>query len=189
MHLRAVPRLGGLAIFLGIFIPGLAFLDLSGAYRGILLGAAVATAVGMADDFRGLPWALKLAGQGLAAGIAIHFGVYIDRFSFPVLGVHELPYWFSVVVTVIWIVGMMNVINLLDGMDGLAAGISAIAGATFAILALELGRPEAAVLSAIVAARASASCATTSTPRGSSWGTQARTCSASSSPPSRSRAP
>ena len=151
MHLRAVPRLGGLAIFLGIFIPGLAFLDLSGAYRGILLGAAVATAVGMADDFRGLPWALKLAGQGLAAGIAIHFGVYIDRFSFPVLGVHELPYWFSVVVTVVWIVGMMNVINLLDGMDGLAAGISAIAGATFAILALELGRPEAAVLSAIVA--------------------------------------
>jgi UDP-GlcNAc:undecaprenyl-phosphate GlcNAc-1-phosphate transferase len=151
MHLRAVPRLGGLAIFLGIFIPGLAFLDLSGAYRGILLGAAVATAVGMADDFRGLPWGLKLAGQGLAAGIAIHFGVYIDRFSFPILGVHELPYWFSVVVTLLWIVGMMNVINLLDGMDGLAAGISAIAGATFAILALELGRPEAAVLSAIVA--------------------------------------
>lgn len=151
MHLRAVPRLGGLAIFLGIFIPALAFLDLSGTYRGILLGAAVATAVGMADDFRGLPWAAKLAGQGLAAGIAINFGVYIDRFSFPILGVHELPYWFSVLVTVLWIVGMMNVINLLDGMDGLAAGISAIAGATFAILALDLGRPEAAVLSAIVA--------------------------------------
>jgi UDP-GlcNAc:undecaprenyl-phosphate GlcNAc-1-phosphate transferase len=105
----------------------------------------------MADDFRGLPWAAKLAGQGLAAGIAINFGVYIDRFSFPLVGVHELPYWFAVVVTVFWIVGMMNVINLLDGMDGLAAGISAIAGATFAILALELGRPEAAVLSAIVA--------------------------------------
>jgi UDP-GlcNAc:undecaprenyl-phosphate GlcNAc-1-phosphate transferase len=152
MHLRAVPRLGGLAIFLGIFIPSLAFLDLSDdAYRGILLGAAVATAVGMADDFRGLPWAVKLAGQGAAAGIAIYFGVYIDRFSFPVLGVHELPYWFSVIVTVLWIVGMMNVINLLDGMDGLAAGISAIAGATFAILALELGRPDAAALSAIVA--------------------------------------
>jgi UDP-GlcNAc:undecaprenyl-phosphate GlcNAc-1-phosphate transferase len=46
---------------------------------------------------------------------------------------------------------MMNVVNFLDGMDGLAAGISAIAGATFAVLALSLGRPEAAVLSAIVA--------------------------------------
>ncbi len=151
MHRRAVPRLGGLAIFLGIFISGLAFLDLSGAYRGILLGAAVATAVGMADDFRGLSWWAKLGGQGAAAAIAIHFGVYIDRFSLPLLGVHELPFWFSVLVTVVWIVGMMNVINLLDGMDGLAAGISAIAGVTFAILALELGRPEAAVLSAIVA--------------------------------------
>jgi len=151
MHRRAVPRLGGLAIFLGIFISGLAFLDLSGAYRGILLGAAVATAVGMADDFRGLSWWAKLGGQGAAAAIAIHFGVYIDRFSLPLLGVHELPYWLSVVATVVWIVGMMNVINLLDGMDGLAAGISAIAGATFAVLALSLGRPNAAVLSAIVA--------------------------------------
>ena len=93
MHLRAVPRLGGLAIFLGIFIPALAFLDLTGAYRGILLGAAVATAVGMADDFRGLPGA-QARRPGLAAGIAICFGVYIDRFSFPLLGVHELPYWF-----------------------------------------------------------------------------------------------
>ena len=81
--------------------------------------------------------------------------------------------------TVVWIVGMMNVINLLDGMDGLAAGISAISGATFAILALELGRPEAAVLSAIVAARAWASCGTTSTRPGSSWATRGRTCSAS----------
>jgi UDP-GlcNAc:undecaprenyl-phosphate GlcNAc-1-phosphate transferase len=151
MHLRAVPRLGGLAIFLGIFIPALAFLDLTGVYRGILLGAAVATAVGMVDDFRGLAWWVKLAGQGAAAGIAISFGVYIDRFSFPLLGVHELPYWASVLLTLLWIVGMMNVVNFLDGMDGLAAGISAIAGGTFAVLALSLGRPEAAVLSAIVA--------------------------------------
>jgi UDP-GlcNAc:undecaprenyl-phosphate GlcNAc-1-phosphate transferase len=54
-------------------------------------------------------------------------------------------------VTLVWIVAIMNMVNLLDGMDGLAAGICAIAGSTFAILALSLGRPEAAVLSAIVA--------------------------------------
>jgi UDP-GlcNAc:undecaprenyl-phosphate GlcNAc-1-phosphate transferase len=151
MHLRAVPRLGGLAIFLGIFIPALAFLELTPAYRGILLGAAVATAVGMADDFRGLRWSVKLCGQIASALIAVYFGVTIEHFSFPLLGIHELPDWLSIVATVVWIVGMMNVINLLDGMDGLAAGISAIAGGTFAVLALSLGRPEAAVLSAIVA--------------------------------------
>jgi UDP-GlcNAc:undecaprenyl-phosphate GlcNAc-1-phosphate transferase len=151
MHLRAVPRLGGLAIFLGIFIPALAFLELTPAYRGILLGAAVATAVGMADDFRGLRWWVKLGGQIASALIAVYFGVTIDHFTLPILGVHELPGWLAVVTTVVWIVGMMNIINLLDGMDGLAAGISAIAGGTFAVLALSLGRPEAAVLSAIVA--------------------------------------
>ena len=45
--------LGGLAIFLGILVPALAFLDLSGESRGVLLGAAVATVVGAVDDFRG----------------------------------------------------------------------------------------------------------------------------------------
>src|SRR5207342_1959877 len=100
MHLRAVPRLGGLAIFLGIFIPALAFLELTPAYRGILLGAAVATAVGMADDFRGLPWWVKLGGQIASALIAVYFGVTIEHFSFPLLGIHELPEWLSVVATV-----------------------------------------------------------------------------------------
>jgi UDP-GlcNAc:undecaprenyl-phosphate/decaprenyl-phosphate GlcNAc-1-phosphate transferase len=45
----------------------------------------------------------------------------------------------------------MNMVNFLDGMDGLAAGICAIAGSTFAIIALSLGKPQAAILSAVVA--------------------------------------
>src|SRR5579871_1820562 len=64
-----VPRLGGLALFFGIIVPSLAFLQLDGEMRGILLGAAVATTVGAVDDFRGLRWWEKLAGQTLAASI------------------------------------------------------------------------------------------------------------------------
>src|SRR5499426_1908665 len=60
---RPIPRLGGLAIFLGIIVPSLAFLDLSGEMRGILLGAAVACVVGAIDDFRGLAPLPKLGGQ------------------------------------------------------------------------------------------------------------------------------
>jgi UDP-GlcNAc:undecaprenyl-phosphate/decaprenyl-phosphate GlcNAc-1-phosphate transferase len=151
IHLRPVPRLGGIAIFLGIFVPALAFLALDGPYRGILLGGAVATTLGVIDDFRGLPWWGKLGGQGAAAAIAIGFGVQIDRFTFPVLGVHDLPDWVGVPATFVWIIAIMNMVNFLDGMDGLAAGICAIAGSTFAIIALSLGKPEAAILSAIVA--------------------------------------
>ena len=154
MHLRAVPRLGGVAIFLGIFVPALAFLDLSGAYRGILLGAAVATAVGMVDDFRGLPWWAKLGGQGAAAGIADPLRRLHRPLQLPVPRRARAARTGSpCVVTFIWIIAMMNMVNLLDGMDGLAAGICAIAGRTFAVLALSLGRPEAAVLSAIVCRR------------------------------------
>jgi UDP-GlcNAc:undecaprenyl-phosphate GlcNAc-1-phosphate transferase len=44
----------------------------------------------------------------------------------------------------------MNMVNFLDGLDGLAAGVAAIAGLTFAVIALSLAKPEAAILSAIV---------------------------------------
>ena len=151
LNKRPIPRLGGLAIFLGILVPSLAFLDLSGEMRGIMLGAAVACVVGAVDDFRGLAPLPKLAGQVTAAVIPCAFGVWIDHFTFPFLGVADLPAWVGMPLTVFWIVAVMNMVNFLDGMDGLAAGVCAIAGLTFATLALSLGKIDAAVLSAVVA--------------------------------------
>src|ERR671936_464365 len=78
---RAVPRLGGLALFLGIFVPALAFLDLGGEMRGLLLGAAVATTVGAVDDFRGLRWWEKLGGQIVAAAIPTRLRIWVHRFT------------------------------------------------------------------------------------------------------------
>ena len=147
---RAVPRLGGLALFLGIFVPALAFLDLGRETRGLLLGAAVATTVGAIDDFRGLRWWEKLGGQVVAASIAAGLGIWVHRFTFPVVGIHQLPEWVGVPLTVVWIVGIMNMVNFLDGLDGLAAGVAAIAGLTFSVIALSLGKVDAAILSAIV---------------------------------------
>src|SRR5437764_5525707 len=113
---RAVPRLGGLALFLGIFVPALAFLDLGRETRGLLLGAAVATTVGAIDDSRGLRWFEKLGGQVAAAGIATGFGIWIDRFTFPFLGIQELSAWVGVPLTIVWIVAIMNMVNFLDGL-------------------------------------------------------------------------
>ena len=151
VHIRPVPRLGGIALLLGIFVPALAFLPVDGPYRGILLGAAVATTVGAVDDVRGLPWWAKLGGQLSAAAIAVGFGVGVDRLTFPLLGSQELPEWVGVPATMLWILAIMNMVNFLDGMDGLAAGICAIAGSTFALIGLSLGDPNAALLSSIVA--------------------------------------
>jgi UDP-GlcNAc:undecaprenyl-phosphate/decaprenyl-phosphate GlcNAc-1-phosphate transferase len=146
----SVPRLGGLAIFLGVLVPSLAFLPLGGDLRGVVLGAAVATTVGAIDDFRGLNWWQKLGGQVLAAAIPTTFGVWVQTFTFPVVGVQTLPVWVGVPLTVIGIVAVMNMVNFLDGLDGLAAGVCAIAGFTFSVIELSLGRTGAAVLAAIV---------------------------------------
>jgi UDP-GlcNAc:undecaprenyl-phosphate GlcNAc-1-phosphate transferase len=151
LHRRPIPRLGGLAIFFGILVPSLAFLDLSSESRGVLLGMTVATLVGAVDDFRGLAPLAKLAGQVLAAAIPTMFGVWVDHLTVPLLGVVDLPVWLGVSLSIVFIVAVMNMVNFLDGLDGLAAGVCAIAGVTYAILALSLGRPDAAILSAIVA--------------------------------------
>jgi UDP-GlcNAc:undecaprenyl-phosphate GlcNAc-1-phosphate transferase len=145
-----IPRFGGLALFLGIFVPSLAFLPLGGGLRGVLLGAAVATTIGAIDDFRGLTWWQKLGGQGLAAAIPTGFGVWVQSFTFPVVGVHALPSSVGVPLTVVGIVAVMNMVNFLDGLDGLAAGVCAISGATFCVIELDYGRIGAAVLAAIV---------------------------------------
>src|SRR3954463_1671534 len=145
-----VPRLGGIALFLGVLVPAVAFLPVAGGTRGIIVGAAVATTVGAIDDFRHLRWFEKLSGQVLAAAIPVGFGVYVQRFTFPVVGVHQVPAWLGVPLTVIGIVAVMNMVNFLDGLDGLAAGVCAIAGATFCVIELDLGRIGPAVLAAIV---------------------------------------
>src|SRR5438105_8598864 len=151
LNRQPVPRLGGLALFFGIFVPALAFLDLTHEARGLLLGAAVATLVGAIDDFRGLAWWQKLFRRIAAAAIPVGFGIWVHRFTFPIVGIHVLPKWIGMPLSVVWIVAIMNMLNFLDGLDGLAAGVSAISAFTFALIALSLPRPEidAAILSAI----------------------------------------
>jgi UDP-GlcNAc:undecaprenyl-phosphate/decaprenyl-phosphate GlcNAc-1-phosphate transferase len=150
VHRIPVPRLGGLAIFFGIIVPSLAFLDLNRSVRGLLVGAAIATAVGAVDDIRGLRWWEKLGGQVLAAATLPIFGIWVDHFTFPFLGVYDLPIWVGAPLTMLWVVAVMNMVNFLDGLDGLAAGVCAIAGGTFALIALSLGKPTAAAFSAII---------------------------------------
>jgi UDP-GlcNAc:undecaprenyl-phosphate GlcNAc-1-phosphate transferase len=89
-------------------------------------------------------------GQIAAASIPVGFGIWIDHFTLPVVGVHSISGWVGKPLTVLWIVAIMNMVNFLDGLDGLAAGVCAIAGGTFSMIALSLQQTNAAIVSAVV---------------------------------------
>jgi UDP-GlcNAc:undecaprenyl-phosphate GlcNAc-1-phosphate transferase len=148
VHALPTPTLGGLALFVGIYGSGVvavlvgelgfrdAFTQTSQAL-GIAAGGLVIFALGVVDDLRALPAPVKLAGQVFAAGILFLSGVKMQSLLLPG-GFYSLSEDVSVLVTVVWIVAMINAVNLVDGLDGLAAGIVAIAGASFFVYTFEI---------------------------------------------------
>ena len=150
VHAKPVPRIGGLAIVAGILVPAAIFVDLDGAYLGIVIGTLCVAALGLVDDLRGLKPSVKLAGVALLALVPVAgYELTIDHVTLPFVGDHDLG-WVGYPLAVIWIAGVANLVNLIDGMDALAGGIVAIAAAAFALLAASFGRMEAAALAAIV---------------------------------------
>lgn len=151
IHEDPVPRLGGLAIFFGFIIPALLFLELTDQMKGVLVGASIITLFGAVDDLRGTTPPVKFAGQFIAAGCLIFYGIRIDYFTLPYLGTIDIDPALAIPLTLLWVVTLINIVNFIDGMDGLAAGVCTIAASTFAVIAISLGRPGAGILAAILA--------------------------------------
>jgi UDP-GlcNAc:undecaprenyl-phosphate/decaprenyl-phosphate GlcNAc-1-phosphate transferase len=149
LHDRAMPRLGGVAIFIAALVAGLLSLSPGVETRGILAGAAAAALVGALDDTFDLPAAPKLAGQLVAAAIPVLSNVRVENVTLPFLGPLDFGPLLGGALTLVGIVAVMNVVNFTDGVDGLAAGVCAIAALTFAAIALSLGRLDAGVLAAL----------------------------------------
>jgi UDP-GlcNAc:undecaprenyl-phosphate/decaprenyl-phosphate GlcNAc-1-phosphate transferase len=150
LHDVPTPKLGGLAILVAIVGAGLIWLPWNGDTRAILGGAVVITLVGAVDDLVDLHALPKLLGQIGAALIPVLAGVRIDSTTLPFVGGFDLG-WVAYPATVIGIVAIINMINFIDGVDGLAAGVCAISGVSFAVIALSLDRNEAGVLAALTA--------------------------------------
>lgn len=149
VHSKIMPRLGGLAIFVGV----LAGYFVGGLYNekitGISVGALIIVLTGILDDKYELSAKYKLLGQLLAAAAVVGSGLTVDHLTIPFVGTFDLGLW-TYPVTVFWIVAITNAINLIDGLDGLSAGISAIVIATIAFMAGVAGKPLILMLSLIL---------------------------------------
>ena len=149
---RATPRLGGLALLAAVLVAALVFLPVDEPrWRAILAAAALITAVGAVDDVRTLPPGVKLAGQFAAALLLVTNGVRVTAVTLPLLGRLDLGVDLGSALTALGLIAVMNVVNFSDGVDGLASGVCAISGLSFSIIAFDLGRDDAAILSAVVA--------------------------------------
>jgi UDP-GlcNAc:undecaprenyl-phosphate GlcNAc-1-phosphate transferase len=141
INVLPIPRMGGLAIFFGFVVSALLVVNMSTPVMGLLLGAVIIAVMGALDDILSLnPW-IKLAGQILAALVAIRCGIVFDAISNPGFldaGTTINIGWLSIPLTVLWIVLCTNAVNLIDGLDGLAVGVSAISSASMMIVSLLL---------------------------------------------------
>ncbi len=153
MHKVPIPRLGGLAIFIGFMVSVLILGNVrgNGQMQSILLGSVIIVVLGVVDDIMALPAMLKFVVQIAAALIPALNGVVIQAFSNPNIFSDSL-YWvlgpLSVPFTVLWIVGITNAVNLIDGLDGLANGVSAISATTMLVIALLASEGEVALIMA-----------------------------------------
>jgi UDP-GlcNAc:undecaprenyl-phosphate GlcNAc-1-phosphate transferase len=134
IHKDIMPRLGGLAIFIGV-IAGYLYLNPQSMYMTeVIIGAFIIVIIGILDDRYTLKARYKFLGQLVAAIVVASSGLLIEKFTIPFFDTVHLDY-FSYPVTVLWIVAVTNAINLIDGLDGLAAGVSSIAMTSILIMA------------------------------------------------------
>lgn len=133
VHSIPIPRVGGVAMALGVFIAVVLTVNLQMQDRWFLAAAAVLVIFGVLDDRYDLDYRIKLLGQLLAVGmvviagdVQIHTITLDDRVM--------LPAWISLPLTVLFLVGVTNAINLADGLDGLAGGTTFLCLCAVALL-------------------------------------------------------
>ncbi len=139
VHDHPIPRMGGLAIFLGFVLSTVLFADVNRQIQGMLLGSVIVVVVGVIDDIIQLKAGVKLIFQITAALVAVYYGIVIDIVSsLNVFGTGEYLSlgMLAIPITIFWIVAITNSVNIIDGLDGLAVGVSAISSVVMLVVSI-----------------------------------------------------
>jgi UDP-GlcNAc:undecaprenyl-phosphate GlcNAc-1-phosphate transferase len=150
VHLKPIPLLGGIAIYLGFILAILLTLRAVPQQQiiGILAGASLVALIGVMDDGGLLHHQVKLFfGMPVAALFLIASGIHAQIFSIYFQGKTGLI--LDDLATIFWVVGITASFSILDHMDGLCAGIAALAAAFFTISASLGGQTLVRTLGAI----------------------------------------
>lgn len=122
IHSNPIPRCGGIAIIIAVFVPTLFWLGDVASLSGFFIGAAIIALFGFLDDRHDLNYKWKFAGQIIGVSVFLLGNVEITKTPF--LGIGDLTPWLSYPLMALFVLGVTNAVNLSDGLDGLAAGSS-----------------------------------------------------------------
>ncbi len=156
VHQKPTATAGGLAIFVAFWVAVAVVGGLANhTTTGILLGSIFLAGLCLIDDIYRLSPAPRFVGHIVVAMIAWQWGVHVEGVTNPLVLFGGSDYlalglW-SAPLTVVWIVFMINAINWIDGLDGLAAGVSALAAGTLAVMAMSVGMSQVGILGAALA--------------------------------------
>ena len=140
VHTSPLPRLGGVAIYLGcIFALLLSDRFYMSQLVSIMISATIVSFLGIWDDFKTLKPLIKLGGQTLAGLILIYSGIKINFLPYESL---------NVIATLLWVITITNALNLLDNMDGLSGGVATIACIFYFLISVMTGQYLVASLAA-----------------------------------------
>ncbi|MFO7850042.1 MAG: MraY family glycosyltransferase [Spirochaetia bacterium] len=161
IHSGEMPRIGGIGIFLSVFLGGAAFTLIYGSdielffrhtgdFIPLFIGVCIIHFVGLLDDFANLRARYKLWIQ-IGVALMVIFTKNYNSFTYlTFIDSSFLLKGIGFLISFIWIVGIINSINLIDGMDGLSGGVSAIAFFFMGLTSLVLGNTIGALLSFLV---------------------------------------
>lgn len=139
VHSSPMPRLGGLAMFLGFLFGYMLFGEPSSMMNSILIASFIIILVGTIDDIKPLKASVKFIFQiATALVITVYGKILIQDIS--VFGMYFQLGILAYPITIFFILGSLNCINLIDGLDGLAAGISTIYFATIGLISIIMGK-------------------------------------------------
>jgi UDP-GlcNAc:undecaprenyl-phosphate GlcNAc-1-phosphate transferase len=151
VHVQPTPRMGGLAMYIGVLAAVLVASQLPALTRGfvyssglpaVLVAGGIIMGIGLIDDKWGLDALTKFAGQITAASVLVTMGVAWSVIYIPVgaIGTIVLDQVSSILVTLALTVAIVNAMNFVDGLDGLAAGLGLITASAICIFSMGLLR-------------------------------------------------
>ena len=134
IHIHHTPNLGGIAIFLSILFTLSLLCPPFRNYNFIIAASVIIISFGVFDDLVGLTANTKFIAQILSSFIISYFGnIRIQNLN-GFLGIYELVFPLSIILTIFLSVFLYNSFNLIDGIDGLAGTIGFIASIFYSFL-------------------------------------------------------